>query len=256
MSWPCLWNLIWNSQWSHGRPQGGINGLLSSTEIGIKNQIFLEKSEVGILNSDQLIWFLQWHFFADMKLTLHKSQVHSYSVMQWWACSSHMSLYLEKRVAKVASGFFYCCFFFRNNTMASNLQRFTLYYGSRHFVAWDCWTHTSCQVWQRDSDMLIAVTHVYLYLKHECTSECTRALKHKFTSEKKQEWVYSNASTNLKNPLSVLVWPMCLSVKLHLCSLLFMQYKITWLVRITYIYAGLWEYALIVKTKVWHLSEY
>ena len=27
-----------------------------------------------------------------MKLTLHKSQVHSYSVMQWWACSSLMSL--------------------------------------------------------------------------------------------------------------------------------------------------------------------
>jgi len=31
-------------------------------------------------------------FFAAMKLTLHKSQVHSYSVMQWWACSSLMSL--------------------------------------------------------------------------------------------------------------------------------------------------------------------
>jgi len=26
-----------------------------------------------------------------MKLTLHKSQVHSYSVMQWWACSSLIS---------------------------------------------------------------------------------------------------------------------------------------------------------------------
>jgi len=33
-------------------------------------------------------------FFAGMKLTLHKSQVHSYSVMQWWACSSLMSLAL------------------------------------------------------------------------------------------------------------------------------------------------------------------
>jgi len=30
-------------------------------------------------------------FFAGIKLTLHKSQVHSYSVMQWWACSSLMS---------------------------------------------------------------------------------------------------------------------------------------------------------------------
>jgi len=30
-------------------------------------------------------------FFAGMKFTLHKSQVHSYNVMQWWACSSLMS---------------------------------------------------------------------------------------------------------------------------------------------------------------------
>ena len=44
--------------------------------------------------------------------------------------------------------------------------------------------------------------------------------------------VYSNASTSLKNPLLVRVWPMRLSVKLHLCRLLYMQYKITWLVRI------------------------
>ena len=40
---------------------------------------------------------------------------------------------------------------------------------------------------------------------------------------------------------------MCLCVKLHLCRLLFMQYKITWLVTVEYIYAGLWEYFLIVK---------
>jgi len=30
-------------------------------------------------------------FFAGMKLTLHKSQVHSYSVMQWWAGNSLVS---------------------------------------------------------------------------------------------------------------------------------------------------------------------
>jgi len=40
---------------------------------------------------------------------------------------------------------------------------------------------------------------------------------------------------------------MCLSVKPHLCKLLFMQYKITWLVTVEYIYAGLWEYVIIVK---------
>jgi len=31
-------------------------------------------------------------FLLVLKLTLHTSQVHSYSVMQWWACSSLMSL--------------------------------------------------------------------------------------------------------------------------------------------------------------------
>ena len=40
---------------------------------------------------------------------------------------------------------------------------------------------------------------------------------------------------------------MCLSVKLHLFRILFMQYKITWLATVEYIYAGLWEYVLIVK---------
>jgi len=30
--------------------------------------------------------------------------------------------------------------------MATNLQKFILYCGSRCFVAWDCWTYTSWQV--------------------------------------------------------------------------------------------------------------
>jgi len=30
--------------------------------------------------------------------------------------------------------------------MATNLQNFTLYCGSRRFVPWDCWTYTSWQV--------------------------------------------------------------------------------------------------------------
>jgi len=51
-------------------------------EIGINNQIFLEKIEVGILIP--IKWFDSCNdsFFARMKLTLHESQVHSYSVMQ------------------------------------------------------------------------------------------------------------------------------------------------------------------------------
>jgi len=42
----------------------------------------------------------------------------------------------------------------------------------------------------------------------------------------------SNASTSLNNPLLVRVWPMSLSVKLHLRRLLIMLYKIMWFVRI------------------------
>jgi len=145
-------------------------------EIGIKNKIFLEKAEVGILNSDELIWFLQWQFFAGMKLTLHKSQVHSYSVMQWWACSALMCPLLQRRVAKVVSGLFCVWSLFHNNTVATNLQRFTFYYGSRRIVAWDCWTHTSWQVMQRDSDMLIAVSHVHLYFVKRSMSESIAVL--------------------------------------------------------------------------------
>jgi len=60
-------------------------------EIGIRNRIFLEKPEVGILIP--INWFdsCKDSFFACMKRKLHKSQVHSCSVMQWWACSSLMS---------------------------------------------------------------------------------------------------------------------------------------------------------------------
>ena len=52
-------------------------------EIGIKNQIFLEKPEFGILIP--INWFDSCNdsFFVGITLTLHKSQVHSYSVMQW-----------------------------------------------------------------------------------------------------------------------------------------------------------------------------
>jgi len=66
-------------------------------------------------------------------------------------------------VANVASGLFYCWSLLRYNNTATNLQEFTLYCGSRRFVAWDCWTHTSWQAMQRDSDKLIAVSHVHLY---------------------------------------------------------------------------------------------
>jgi len=51
---------------------GGENTRFPSVEIGIKNQKFLLKFRLIVTV-----------FFAGMRLTLHKSQVHSYSVMQW-----------------------------------------------------------------------------------------------------------------------------------------------------------------------------
>jgi len=54
-------------------------------------------------------------------------------------------LCLQRRVAKVASELSCWWSLLRNNTVATNLQMFTLNYGSRRFAAWDCWTHTSWQ---------------------------------------------------------------------------------------------------------------
>jgi len=79
-------------------------------------------------------------------------------------------------VVNVASRLFYCWSLLRNNNMATNLQKFTLYYGSRRFVAWDCWTHSSRQVMQWDSDKLIAVSHVHLYFVKRSMSESVAML--------------------------------------------------------------------------------
>jgi len=50
------------------------------------------------------------------------------------AVHSYPLLCLHRRVVKVASGLFYCWSLLRNNFIATNLQRFTLYYGSKRFA--------------------------------------------------------------------------------------------------------------------------
>jgi len=96
-------------------------------------------------------------------------------VMQWWACSSLMSPPLPAEACCESREWIVLLLVsIAYNTMATDLQKFTLYYGSRRFVAWDCWTHTSCQVMQRVSDMLIAVSHVRLYFVKRSTSESNR----------------------------------------------------------------------------------
>jgi len=77
----------------------GAKRAFATLEIGIKNQMFLEKTDVGFLIPINRFDSCYDSFFAGMELTLHKSQVHSHSVMQWWACSSLMSPPLPAEVA-------------------------------------------------------------------------------------------------------------------------------------------------------------
>jgi len=198
------------------RIRRGGNGNLHPMEIGIKNQIFLEKPEVGILIP--IKWFYScsrcsqrshvdglcpagWpnkqsitkHWFQSVRtcpyswatgrntmtafLPVWNSHCTSVSFTVIVSCSDELAIHscfflcLQRRVAKVTSRLFYCWSLLRNNTMATNLQRFTLYYSTRRFVAWDCWTHTSWQVIQRDSDMLTAVSRIRLYFVKRSTSE-------------------------------------------------------------------------------------
>jgi len=108
-----------------------------------------------------------------------------FTVTVW--CSNELAIHscpllcLQRRVAKVASGFFYCWSLLRNNNMPKKFQRFTLHYGSRRFVAWDCWTYTSWQVMQRGSDMLIVVSHVRLYFVKRSMSDSIAMLSQVWT---------------------------------------------------------------------------
>ena len=165
MRWPCLRSLISNSQWAHGRPQGmgAKRAFALWWKLGLWTK-HLEKPEVGILIP--INWFDSCNDSFLRVWNSHCTRVRFTVVV---SCSDELAvdscplLCLQRRVANVASGLFYCWSLLRNNNMATNLQRFTLYYGGRRFVAWDCWTQTSWQVMQRDSDMLIAVSHAHLY---------------------------------------------------------------------------------------------
>jgi len=105
-------------------------------EIGMKNQKFLEnlKSATQLRLIDLILAMAR----AGMTFTLHKSQVHSYvSCSDEVAVHSCPILCLQRQVAKVASGLFYCWGLLRNNNMSTNLQRVISCYDSRHFVARD-----------------------------------------------------------------------------------------------------------------------
>jgi len=111
MSWSCLWNLIWSSQWWHGRPQRarGKTGICPRLESGIKNQLFLEKLEVGILIL--INWFDSSN---DSFLPVWNSRCTRVRFTVIVSCSDELAVHscsllcLQRWVAKVVSGLFYC----------------------------------------------------------------------------------------------------------------------------------------------------
>ena len=146
----------------------------------------------------------------------------------WLAVHSCTLLRLHWWVVKVASGLFHCWSLLSNNNMATNLQKFTLYCGSRRFVSWDCWTYTSWQVMQRDSDMLIAVSHAHLYFAKRSMSESIAMLP--------QVW-----KIHYKCECDQYAW-----VSNYICAGFFsFNTKLRGLLEC--IYEGLREYVLIVK---------
>jgi len=191
------------------------NGHLSNMEIGIKNQIFPEKPEVGIFIPINWFGSCSENFFAGMKLTLHKSQVHSLCHAVMSLQFTHVSSFACRGVLRKS----------RVDCSTVGLYRVTI-----------PWQQT-CK-----SSRYITVAGVLLPETVERTHILAgNAARHRHADsgkprtftlcEKKHEWVNRNASTSLKNPLLVRVRPVRLSVKLQLCRLLFIQYKITWLVR-------------------------
>jgi len=154
------------------RARGAKRTFLPAWKLGLWTKYFWKKTEVGILIP--INWFDSYNdsFFCRYETHCTRARF-TFTV----SCSDELAVHscpffcLQRRVAKVARGLFYCWSLLRNNNMATNLQRFTSYYGGRRFVAWDCWTHKSWQVMQRDSDMLIAVNHVHLYFVKRCMSE-------------------------------------------------------------------------------------
>jgi len=118
------------------------SGILS-LEIGIKNEIFLEKPEVGILipinwfNSCNDSFLLVWNSHCSrVRFTVIVSCSDELAVLSCPSCACRGGLRKSREDCSAVG--LYCV-----TNMATNLQRFTLYYGGRGFVVWDCWTHTS-----------------------------------------------------------------------------------------------------------------
>ena len=129
---------------------GGQNGDFPPWKLGLKAKIS-GKREISYLILISWVNSCNDSLFADMTLTLHNSQVHCFSNMQLWACSSLNPLHcLQRQAAKLGSELFYYWPLLRNNNMATNLRRYTWSYDNRRFAACNYWMQTSWQAMQRD----------------------------------------------------------------------------------------------------------
>ena len=132
-----------------GVRRGHKTGICPPLEIWTKNQNFLEnlKSELNFRLIDlttalTVYWLVPvWHShctratFTVLVSCSDELAVHSCSLF-----------FLQRQVAKLASGLFYCWSLLRNYNMATDLQRFTSSNGRRRFSACDCWTQSSWRV--------------------------------------------------------------------------------------------------------------
>jgi len=147
-----LWTLqSFECDYDHndGCPQGGgQNGHMPSPlKIEIKDQNFLEilKSAAYFLNN----WFNFCYdsLFAGITLTLHRRQVHCSGVMQL-----RTLFCLQRQVRKLRTGCstvgLYCLTIAWQQIFKGSL-RVTV---AGVLLACVCWTQTSCQAMQRDSD--------------------------------------------------------------------------------------------------------
>jgi len=71
----------------------GENGHSPLWKLGPRTKNFRKPEDSNFI---QITWFNSCNdsLFSGITLILHKSQVHWSGVMQWWACSSHMSSHL------------------------------------------------------------------------------------------------------------------------------------------------------------------
>ena len=146
---PTLSDLV---RYTHGRMQGGgKTGIAPPWKLRLRSKILL-KNKISSLF--RLIYLI---LAKTVCLPMWHSHFTRVSSLFWYnavmiCISLNTLLWLQMQVAKLWSDLFCYWPLLRHNNMAAYLQRCTSSFGSGCFAACNCWTQTSGQVMQRDSD--------------------------------------------------------------------------------------------------------